>query len=585
MEAQQTGTLQIGDQWNAINILARSQTHPLKAVCELTENAIDARSSQIEISRYRRDGESWLEVQDNGGGIRLNEDGVPNFEYIATHICDSMKRHLEDRDGIHGEFGIGLLSFWNLGQELKMQSAGQDGRLHQMTLKRGGDGYTVKTIRGEMDMGGTRILIGPLLDATRSILTGEKLQRYLSAELANRIRNTGVEIRINDRIARKKFVVTPREFEGEPLELSESVETPFGPLLIDLYLRPSGSRDANVALCKDGTRVLHSITELVQFQGDPWQDDRLEGVIDYPPLNLAPGTRDGVVPDEYLEAFIESLHSVEEIVAEAVAQRDRAERERASAKILKQVHKVFHSALKALPAEEYYYFDIPGKRVRMRPVRDLTGEAGDAETQTAVAQKLDGELKLPLEPGPLFALSVTPESARKQVGKVVKLSARPCDRDGLALTEDVEFEWKIAGEGEISPDGSTCEVVSDVSGRVEVGVVAKQGARVAIGDAVIKFVSADSAEPNDTKKPLPTYRLEAERDSKRRSRYEAHINEIVVNSAHRDFLASTSSAKRHRQYIGKLYAKEVVLTNFAHESANDLMERLIEILVRTEASL
>jgi len=37
-----TGTLSIGDQWNAITIIAHSQTHPLKAICELTENAIDA---------------------------------------------------------------------------------------------------------------------------------------------------------------------------------------------------------------------------------------------------------------------------------------------------------------------------------------------------------------------------------------------------------------------------------------------------------------------------------------------------------------------------------------------------------------
>ena len=36
-----TGTLRIGDQWNAITIIAHSQTHPLKAICELTENAIE----------------------------------------------------------------------------------------------------------------------------------------------------------------------------------------------------------------------------------------------------------------------------------------------------------------------------------------------------------------------------------------------------------------------------------------------------------------------------------------------------------------------------------------------------------------
>ncbi len=42
-----TGNLRIGNQWNAINIIARSQTHPLKAVCELVENAIDAKATVI----------------------------------------------------------------------------------------------------------------------------------------------------------------------------------------------------------------------------------------------------------------------------------------------------------------------------------------------------------------------------------------------------------------------------------------------------------------------------------------------------------------------------------------------------------
>ena len=40
------GNLRIGNQWNAITIIARSQTHPLKAVCELVENAIDARAGE-----------------------------------------------------------------------------------------------------------------------------------------------------------------------------------------------------------------------------------------------------------------------------------------------------------------------------------------------------------------------------------------------------------------------------------------------------------------------------------------------------------------------------------------------------------
>ncbi len=42
---------------------------------------------------------------------------------------------------------------------------------------------------------------------------------------------------------------------------------------------------------------------------------------------------------------------------------------------------------------------------------------------------------------------------------------------------------------------------------------------------------------------------------------------------------------KHGRYIGKLSAKEVVLLNFPHESSSEALERLIEVIVRTEDSL
>ncbi len=106
------GNLRIGNQWSAITIIARSQTHPLKAVCELVENAIDAHAGDVHLVRRKKRGQMLLEVWDDGDGVVLNDDGKPDFNRIATHVCDSMKRHLggKERDGVHGELGIGLLS-------------------------------------------------------------------------------------------------------------------------------------------------------------------------------------------------------------------------------------------------------------------------------------------------------------------------------------------------------------------------------------------------------------------------------------------------------------------------------------------
>src|SRR5690242_12977555 len=108
------GKLRIGDDWNAITIIALSQENPLKAIAEFVENSIDAGSRSITITRGRERGEHYLEVVDDGRGVPRDESGMPDFRYVATHICDSVKRRLKTDGvrGVQGEFGIGLLSFW-----------------------------------------------------------------------------------------------------------------------------------------------------------------------------------------------------------------------------------------------------------------------------------------------------------------------------------------------------------------------------------------------------------------------------------------------------------------------------------------
>ena len=46
------GKLKIGDDWNAIRIIALSQGNPLKAIAEFVENSIDAHAKTIEHGGY-----------------------------------------------------------------------------------------------------------------------------------------------------------------------------------------------------------------------------------------------------------------------------------------------------------------------------------------------------------------------------------------------------------------------------------------------------------------------------------------------------------------------------------------------------
>src|SRR5207245_3493055 len=67
--SRQRGKLRIGNDWNAITIIALSQSNPLKAIAELVENSIDARATSVTIIRGRSEGSHYLEVRDNGQGI------------------------------------------------------------------------------------------------------------------------------------------------------------------------------------------------------------------------------------------------------------------------------------------------------------------------------------------------------------------------------------------------------------------------------------------------------------------------------------------------------------------------------------
>jgi hypothetical protein len=133
------GKLKIGDDWNAITIIALSQSSPLKAIAELVENSIDAKARMVTITRGREHGRHFLAIRDDGDGVPRDDEGRPDFRYVATHICDSIKRRLKTggASAIQGEFGIGLLSFWTVGDELTMTSTGADQRVYQMVMRKG----------------------------------------------------------------------------------------------------------------------------------------------------------------------------------------------------------------------------------------------------------------------------------------------------------------------------------------------------------------------------------------------------------------------------------------------------------------
>jgi Histidine kinase-, DNA gyrase B-, and HSP90-like ATPase len=298
-KSKDSGKLRIGDDWNAIRIIALSQSNPLKAIAEFVENSIDAHARTITITRGKEHGAHYLAIKDDGDGVPRDADGLPDFKYVATHICDSIKRRLKadgNGSGLQGEFGIGLLSFWTVGDSLTMTSTGSDQKAYQMTMNKGDSRYEVSPRRVLFAEKGTELKINPLLEGIRA-LSGEKIQWYLASELRDRIRDSKARVTVIDKLARKQYEVEPRQFEGRLLHQLPPIRTVFGDAYAELYLAEPNEA-ARVALTRMGTRVIEDLSTLPSLEHAPWASHYVQGLVDVPFLNLTPGTRSGIIQDE-----------------------------------------------------------------------------------------------------------------------------------------------------------------------------------------------------------------------------------------------------------------------------------------------
>ena len=594
----ESGKLRIGDDWNAIRIIALSQSNPLKAIAELVENSIDAHAKTIAITRGREQGEHYLTVKDDGDGIPRDPNGLPDFKYVATHICDSVKRRLKADGaghGVQGEFGIGLLSFWTVGDTLTMTSSGADQRVYQMVMSKGDPRYIVKLRRVLFAERGTELKIGPLLEGIRG-LSGEKIQWYLASELRDRIRNTQVRVTVIDKLARKQYQVEPRQFEGRLLHQLPTVRSPFGEAYAELYLTEP-AEDCRVALTRDGTRVIADIGTLPGLEHAPWSSRYLQGLIDVPYLNLTPGTRSGIVHDERYGAFVEALVTLEGHLNGLIDAQRRAEEEQASRESLRSIQRAFREAMLVLPREEYDWFDIQSRSPQAAGAGgspERTAEASGAEEAAGVPEPSGGETTQRQffdYAGPLHTVVVSPAASTLAVSQSRRLRALPRDRSHRRVEQDLTFSWEIVEGGGTLLSTSDQEVSFEAPSSpvlVRLSVAVSQGDMRCSAEALITVTDSLDVAIGPTvvnARGLPGYTFERAAGELWRSRFDAERNLIVVNNGHRDFVFATRSRALQLRYLVRLYVKELVLKNFAGLPVEQVAERMIELSLYVEEKL
>ncbi len=594
------GKLRIGDDWNAIRIIALSQSNPLKAIAEFVENSLDAHARTITITRGKEHNAQYLAIKDDGDGVPRDADGLPDFKYVATHICDSIKRRLKAEgcgERLQGEFGIGLLSFWTVGDTLTMISTGSDQKAYQMTMSKGDSRYEVSPRRVLFAEKGTELKISPLLEGIRT-LSGEKIQWYLASELRDRIRDSKARVTVIDKLARKQYEVEPRQFEGRLLHQLPQIRTTYGDAYAELYLAEP-NETARVALTRVGTRVIEDLSTLPGLDHAPWVSRYLQGLVDVPFLNLTPGTRSGIIQDERYAAFIDALNPLEVRVQGLIEEQRRAEEEQASQQSLKAIQKAFHEAMLALPREEYDWFDVQGRA--RHEGWTAAGAAGGLPVGTDWEEVLPGVAEAkPNESlqrqffdyaGPLFSVVVSPAASTIPLNETRKFRGLPRDRSRRRVIEDLQFTWEII-EGAGSLQGVADQEVEfrapGMPGLARLKLTVSQREVTATGEALVTVTDSLECATISTvvnARGLPGYTFERAAGELWRCRFDAERNIIVVNNGHRDFVFATRNRALQLRYLVRLYVKELVLKNFAGLPAEQLLERMIELSLYAEEKL
>ncbi|WP_319560705.1 ATP-binding protein [Marispirochaeta sp.] len=602
-----TGKLKISNDWNAISIIALSQNNPLKAIAEFVENSIDAHATEITLIRGKQGGEYYLKIVDNG-------DGIDDFRYVATHIADSIKARLkkEGARGLQGEFGIGLLSFWTVGETLTLSSRGAEGITRRMKLVKNNPGYSITEEKNLLSSKGTELLIRPILSGVRQ-LTGEKLQNYLASELRDRINKQNVLIKIHDRTSRKELIVEPHKFSGRLLHHLPMPECPMGDVYREIYLNEQ-SPENRVALYKNGTRVFPSLTRIDQLACSPWNSGYLTGIIDASFLQLTPGTRDGIIYDDAFESFLISLELLAEALMQLIDEQQRAEEEKASHRILHRISKAIREALSYLPDEEYGWLSIGAGGRGRGPVQTVKTVylAGDGSAETvaevpgedteaapvfineAAPEKEEAQREFFDIPGELFSASISPGKAVIPVGEKKRFSVIAKDRKGVRLDAGFSVRWELTEkQGEID-DPSSVYITFTAPEEpcvTSLGCIVNQGETEVLAESLITITAELEAigggtSPSDRRKRgLPGYTYRKAPGELWRSRYDAERDLIIINNGHADFIYASKQKSRKLKYISKLFAKELVLANFPEVNREQILERMIELQLYTEENL
>ncbi len=412
--------------------------------------------------------------------------------------------------------------------------------------------------------------------------SGLRLSSYLSVELRGQLLRHSVRLSLVDQLARgtanRHFVIRPTELQGERLEGIGSVPVPGYSLPIELELFYAGDADprsSEVKLACAGAIVIDRLGEHPDFARPPWSDARLAGLIDFPHLEVPPGSRRGFVPNQAAADMARQLASIEPLILEKLKAKEAASAARLSADLHRQLARMFARATSFVPHLEWF------------PVSRPSGKLGEGAAGEALPppQQQEEDLEQPpsapelFPPGPLAEARIVPKRLELAVGEQRTLKGRALDAQGRRIVERVAFAWRSEGPVTLSAsEGESVLARGESAGAAAVHLQASAGDERAIAEAQVSVVAQPRPKATDAGIPQPVEINEPLQGWRSRT----IENEWQVNVGHPDYRALADEPRRRLRYLANLLAKEIISRNFPRPEVGTILEEMVGLLTALE---
>jgi hypothetical protein len=595
-------------EWDLIRFIALqlSSRDPRVSVKELIDNAFDAFSStramkyrtqetkQVRVTiRKKQRSNPHIKVFDNGPGWEPHKDaadprqGMPDFEYTVEHIGDSIKKKFAEfqkataEGRSTGQFGLGLFSFWALGERLTIysRSALENGGIGPCSMMIWLKEVKDATIKHGVDpppelskKAGSLLIIENLQKTQMNLITGNMLSNYVGRACRPVLMKTGIELLIDDHGS--IFPVEPTKFKGNKFpSMKCDTDGGFGSISMEIFALPrvDSPDEFQVPIFCKGARVYNDITEIPELNIYPWNAKKVYGEINYPYGNISP-SRTAFVPDDFLGAFIKTMQEITKQLSVFVDKLEALKNARQRTRFNQIFREKWQEIFRNLPEE--------WRRVGTGPIPPPPPPP-------------------PVEIGSMYRVEISPEGAKVAFRTAEAFTARPYDINGNIVRDpSLIYYWKFAGKplGRLTDEMKrTCHVqAGSQAGITTLSVIVLQYVKDGEEEKTIKKTTAanfwvvEKLPPKPPPTPptgdrLPNFEEENLGEDGPHSKYNPDLKLVSINTHNRDYLkARERNEETYYRYTNYCFAKEIAVDRWKNLDPHELSERIIELVSVSE---